>query len=442
MKVSVIGGAGRVGLGMCLVLAESGHFVYGVDLDEEKNALVSSGIMPFYEEGGEEYLGAALKKQRLKMTSDLSVISDSEVVIVVIGTPIDSNFNPVVGPLHDLVSNIAQYLRPGQLIILRSTVSPGTTDLVKRLLEEATGFSIGRDLYLVSAPERVAEGKTIVELTSLPQLIGAYDQLSYSKAETFFQTFLHAQCLSLSPLEAEIGKLITNMTRYVTFALSNEYHLIAETFGVNINKIIDACNEDYPRLDLPSPGPNVGGPCLYKDGWFLIERVAYNELISTAFRINEGMPMQIVQKIRQYADVRKVAILGMTFKANSDDTRNSLSYKLKKQLDSLCYELVLIDPHVKTCAPLTQLAGSDAVILMTPHDEFENLREIVRIVDNPNCLYVDIWGYWTEMKYCSRNGYFWGKEVSHEDFGFRQRRVADAEGNSSLDASWSGSHRS
>jgi len=412
MNVAVIGGAGHVGLGMCLVLVDVGHFVYGVDIDQSKNKVIMSGKMPFLEEQGEEYLSRALSKHQLVMTDDCSVVTDCDVIVIVIGTPVDENFNPEIHPLRSLISAMAPSLRAGQLLILRSTVSPGTTESIKRIIEENTELSIGRDLFLVFAPERVAEGKTIQELTILPQLIGAFEDASFQKGKAFFGSFLKAPCIELSPLEAEIGKLITNMTRYVNFALANEYHLIAETFGVNINKIIDASNFDYPRLNLPSPGPNVGGPCLYKDGWFLIERIPYNEMIATAFKINEGMPMQIVQKLRQFPEVRKVSVLGMTFKANSDDIRNSVSFKLKKQLDATGYEVITVDSYVPGCDPLASVADSDAVILMTPHDEFKGLEGIVKTVGNPNCLYVDIWGFWPQMRHQSANGYFLGSEVT------------------------------
>lgn len=411
MKVSVIGGGGHVGLGMCLVLANAGHTVDGIDIDEEKIRLINSGKMPFKEEQGEEYLQRALEKKALAMTSDLAIVSNSKVIVVIIGTPIDENFNPVTKPLKDITLSIIPYLKPGQIVILRSTLSPGTTDLIKNLISDNSDLKVGRDIDLVFAPERVTEGKAITELKSLPQLIGAYDDGGYSRAESFFNTYLEAKCIRLTPLEAEIGKLITNMTRYVSFALSNEYHLIAETFGVNINKIIDASNEGYPRLNLPKPGPNVGGPCLYKDGWFLIDRIPYIELIGTAFRINEGMPLQIIMKIKQHPQIRKITILGMTFKADSDDTRNSLSFKLEKQLESLQYNLVTIEPHLEGYDAMSALKGSEAVILMTPHTEFKDLHRIMLEVDNPECFYVDIWGFWDIMKYSSDNGYFFGKDV-------------------------------
>ena len=275
MRVSVIGGGGRVGLPLCLVLAEAGHKVYGIDLNEENNQLIMSGKMPFYEQQGEEYLERALSAQRLFMTTDMSVVESSEVVIIVIGTPPDEHLNPVLAPLQNLFAQLCPMLQTGQLIILRSTVSPGTTDQIRNLIEEKTRFKVGREIYLVFAPERVIEGQAIQEIRTLPQIIGAYDSNSYEKAEDFFLTFLESECIPLTPLEAEIGKLLTNMTRYVLFALANECYLIGESFGVNINKVIDACNRKYPRMNLPVPGPNVGGPCLYKDGWFLIEKIPY-----------------------------------------------------------------------------------------------------------------------------------------------------------------------
>jgi len=410
MKVAVIGGAGHVGLGLCLVLADSGHFVYGIDIDQKKNKQIMNNNLPFREEMGKEYLKKAIEKKRLKMTSDISVLSDSEVIIVSLGTPVDEYFNPVISDLIELTYDICKNIKEEQLIILRSTVSPGTTRKIKDIIERDFSLKIGTNIYLVYAPERVMQGKAIMEIKSLPQLIGAFDDCSYQKAEEFFQTFVKNKCIKLSPVEAELGKLITNMTRYVEFALANEYYLIADSYNANIHKIIDACNFDYPRLNIPSPGPNVGGPCLYKDGWFLLERIPFNELISTSFRINEGVVAQIIKKIKDY-DIKKVSILGMTFKANSDDIRNSCSFKLKKQLEFSGYQLILVEPNLKKYDLIENIKHSDCIILMTPHDEFKDLNKMLKYTDNEDCLYVDIWGFWEEMKYKSKNGLFWGREV-------------------------------
>ena len=409
--VSVIGGAGHVGLPLSLVLANSGFIVYGIDTNEEVNKLIMKGKMPFIEEEGEAYLKNVLKKGTLLMTSHPSKIRESDVIIITLGTPVDENLNPRISELVQAVKDYSCFFQNGQLIILRSTVYPGTTELVKRLIEKNTTFLIGKDIFLVYAPERVAQGKAIKELQTLPQLIGAFDDESYQRAKSFFLLFLRSKCFKLNPLEAELGKLFTNMYRYVLFALANEFYLIADAFKANIHKIIDACNYEYPRMNLPVPGPNVGGPCLYKDGFFLLERFPFNELIAIAFRINEGMPMQIVAKLEQMPHIRKVSILGMTFKAGSDDVRNSLSFKLKKQLERNDYELILVDPYLEGHKDISRIKGSDAVILMTPHPQFKDLKEILDLVSNDDCLFVDIWGFWEEMKYKSQNGFFFAKEA-------------------------------
>ena len=412
--VSVIGGAGHVGLPFCLVLANHGYQVYGIDINESAIKLIMDGTLPFIEEEGDKYLKSALEKRRLIMTSDTSKIKESDIVIIVLGTPVDENMNPRISALIQMVNDNSHFFKKGHLIILRSTVFPGATKLIKQLIEKNTGYLVGQDIFLVYAPERVLQGKAIKELQTLPQLIGAFDDKSFEVAEKFFSTFLYDRCFKLSPVEAELGKLLTNVSRYVGFALANEFYLIAESLGANIHKTIDACNYNYPRLNIPVPGPNVGGPCLYKDSWFLLERIPFNELISSAFRINEGMPMQIVSRLEQYPQVKKVTILGMTFKPNSDDTRNSLSFKLKKQLERNGYELVLVDPFLEGHRDMGRMRGSDAVVLMTPHNEFSDLQAILDVVDNDECLYIDIWGFWERMKYKSIDGYFSGREAGHE----------------------------
>jgi UDP-N-acetyl-D-mannosaminuronic acid dehydrogenase len=354
------------------------------------------------------------------MTTDTSRIKESDIVIITLGTPVDENLNPRISSLTQIIIANKAYFKKGQLIIFRSTVFPGATELIRMLFEECTGLVVGRDIFLVYAPERVLQGKAIEEIRKLPQLVGVFDDKSYQMAEEFFATFLEDRCFKLTPAEAEIGKLITNMARYVEFAFANECYLIADSFGANAHRIINACNYHYSRLNLPKPGPNVGGPCLYKDGWFLLERLPFNEIITAAFRINEGMPMQIVAKLEKYPHIKKVSVLGMTFKAGSDDLRNSLSFKLKKQLERNNYKLVLVEPHLENYDDISEMHGSDAVVLMTPHSQFADLQAILDLVANDECIYVDIWGFWERMKYRSQSGYFSGKEARHEYSGLRE----------------------
>lgn len=411
-KVAVIGAGGHVGLPLALVLADHGNDVTGVDINEGVVAEVNGGRMPFYEEGAEDLLERSLASETLQMTTDLSLVGEADVIVIILGTPVDENFNPILSGLIRLVDNLCPYLRKGQQIILRSTVSPGTTDRVKKTLEKKTGFVEGEDFGLVYAPERVLQGKAISEIKHLPHIVGAYSEESFERIGRFFETFSAANRHYMKPVEAEIGKLITNMSRYVGFALANEFHMIAGLHDANINKIIDACNDDYPRLNLPNPGPNVGGPCLFKDGWFLVEKIPFNDLIVTSFRINEGMPAQIAGKLEEQEDIESVAILGMAFKANSDDTRNSVSFKLKKQLEFRGYDVRCVDPHVPGYEDWSALEGTDAVVLMTPHAEFRDLAELARRVENPEALIVDIWGFWDGMRHASNNGYFYMKEAS------------------------------
>lgn len=411
-KVAVIGGAGHVGLPLALVLADHGNETVGIDIDEAAVERINGGSAPFSEEGVDAMLKRCLSAGRLRMTTDLSPVGEADVVVIIPGTPVDENFNPSLGGLMQLMKNdLCPYLREGQQIILRSTVSPGTTDRVKRTIEDKTGMIEGSDFHLVYAPERVLQGKAISEIKHLPQIIGAYNREGFDRASAFFKTFSEADVHDMKPVEAEIGKLITNMARYVNFALANEFHMIADLYGANINKVIDACNDDYPRLNLPSPGPNVGGPCLFKDGWFLVEKVPFNDLIVTSFRINEGMPAQIVSKIGEIDNIETVAILGMSFKANSDDTRNSVSFKLKKQLEFWGYDVRCVDPHVSGYEDWSVLKGADALVLMSPHNEFKDLAGLMEWVENPGALIVDIWGFWEEMRHRSANGYFLYKEV-------------------------------
>lgn len=410
-NVAVIGAAGHVGLGLTLSIANAGHKVFGIDINEEALATIRGGRIPFIEQDAEAMLARVLAAERLVMTSDLSVVSRCRIVIVILGTPIDENLNPVVAPLHDLFRSLRPHLRKGQMIVLRSTVSPGTTDCVRAALERDGAWRVGEDIYLIYAPERVVQGKSLAEIRSLPQIIGAYDKLSFRGAEEFFSSFVANRCLFVSPCEAELAKLMCNMARYAAFAIANEFYLIADQYQANIHRILDACSTDYPRFSLPSPGANVSGPCLFKDGFFLAQWFPFPELVLTAFKINESMPVHIFRKIQARRSIRKVGVLGLTFKAGSDDTRYSLSFKMKKLLEASGYDVASVDPHLPGHNEFSVLRGCDAVVLMTPHTAFASLNDLTDIVDNDRCWYVDIWGFWPAMRGISENGCFFGREI-------------------------------
>ena len=405
-KVAVVGAGGHVGLPLCLVLAEAKFEVTGIETNEELLMKLSKGIVPYIEEGAEELLKKGLEQGNLHFTDKYDLIADSDILIVVIGTPVDESLNPRIDPLIHMFEQHKNLLHKNQLIILRSTVSPGTTNLVKLIVEDMTGMTEGRDFYLVFAPERVMQTKAIREIKSLPQLIGAFSKSGFERAKDFFQKFIRNRCILLSPIEVEMGKLITNMARYVSFALVNEFYIIADTFGANIHKVIKACNLDYPRLDLPKPGPNVGGPCLYKDGHYLVEKIPFPEIIDISFKINESIPMYLLEKVRRIQNIKKAGILGMSFKPNCDDTRNSLSFKLRKQLRSVKCEVVEVDPYIPEFKSAERLKGVDALFLMTRHDEFRDLNKILKYVKNPDCIIVDMWNFWEENEDLSHDGIY------------------------------------
>lgn len=419
MKIGIIGGGGHVGLPMGIVLADAGFSVTLIDKDEERLRTVENGKMPFSEPGGESMLESVLEAGRLETTTDAAVTADCDVVFFVIGTPIDEHHNPQMEVLLDVVDEIVGYIDENTLLVFRSTIYPGTTNIVCDRLEDA-GFTVGENVYASFAPERIAQHRAFKEIVSLPQLIGAPDDESYERTAEVFETFLEAECLRMTPTEAELGKLFTNMYRYLTFAAANEFYLIADSFAthhdVNIHKILDQTGENYPRFDVPDPGANVGGPCLTKDGWFLVDNIPYNELVSTAYQINEGMPAQIIGRmVDKSPDPGKITVLGMTFKGNSDDTRNSVSFKMEKQLQMKGYgQPIEIEPNVDGFDDWNDVEGSDWVVLMTPHDEFADFQTVRDYVDNEDCLYCDIWGFWDEAKHDSDNGYFFGHEIADE----------------------------
>lgn len=401
MKVSIIGAGGHVGLPFSLVVANSGHSVTGIDRNEIVCEKLNKGVVPFIEIGAQEILDDFHTRQQtehnpnLVFTTSTDSIKDAEVITVMIGTPVDSEGNPRLEDIIQFFNDLlVKYDVKDKLIILRSTVSPGTTELIKSKIENWAHLKEGRDFFLVFCPERVTQGHGIEETASLPALIGAFSDTSFLKAKLFFETFVKADIIQLTPKEAELAKLMTNMYRYVNFALANEFMIIADQHKIDANKIIDAANKDYPRLDIPYPGPNVGGPCLYKDGKFLLEQIPFVDLIRTAFEINESMPSYIWNTLKEYGISfgDKVLILGAAFKAGSDDTRNSLSFKLKKILENNGVIVEMYDPLTGHIASSNSY-NYDAYVVMTPHKEFSENGTYLNIIRNSprNSIIVDLW---------------------------------------------------
>jgi UDP-N-acetyl-D-mannosaminuronic acid dehydrogenase len=386
LDLVVVGGAGHAGLPLSLSFAESGMSIGIYDISEDALGCVERGEMPFLERGADPLLKEMLAAERLTTSSSPAILRRTSQVIVVVGTPIDEFLNPSFTVFERLVDQLGGHLQDGSLLVLRSTVYPGTTAFVARALRER-----GRSVDVAFCPERIAEGHALQEIRSLPQIIGADDESAADRATQLFGR-LADQTIRTTTKEAELAKLFTNTWRYMKFAVANQFFMIAHQAGVDYEKVLHAVRHDYPRAaDLPGPG-FAAGPCLHKDAMQLAAFTSdHFPLGHAAMLVNEGLPAYVVEAMeRRYGSLRgkKVGLLGMAFKADSDDVRGSLSYKLRKLLSWTGAEVLCTDPYVRDgrLLPLERvLAESDILVLGVPHDAYRKL-------DVNGHDVVDIWG--------------------------------------------------
>lgn len=385
-SVGIVGGCGHVGLPLALVLADAGLNVSIFDIDADAVQAVGSGQMPFQEAGAEVVLCRSLASGRLRVSSDPSVISEVDTIIVVIGTPVDGHLNPDPNAVVSALSDCIEHMHSNQLVVLRSTVFPGVTRRVEAMLQRA-----GLDVDVVFCPERIVEGNAIQELRSLPQIVGARTHEAGRRASALFEV-LDVPTVPLLPEEAELAKLFTNAWRYIKFSAANQFWLMANEAELDFSRIHTAITFEYPRAaDMPGPG-FAAGPCLFKDTAQLAAFTNNNfALGNAAMMVNEGQPLYVVDRIAAKFDLSAatVGILGMAFKAGSDDTRSSLSYKLKRILRFRAKDVLTTDPYVTSddeLLPLEEvLERSDLFILATPHREYQCLQ-----VDKP---VFDVWNF-------------------------------------------------
>jgi UDP-N-acetyl-D-mannosaminuronic acid dehydrogenase len=385
LDIVIVGGCGHVGLPLALSLADSGYRVGINDIDRSKVELVQSGQVPFLENGAEELLQKVLPTGRLELSTDPSMLKRTQTVILVIGTPIDEFMNPSVRIFDRVLDELTPHLQRGSLIVLRSTVFPGTTETVERRLRAA-----GIEAEVVFCPERIAEGHAIEELRTLPQLVGANSDAAFAEASRLFER-LGVAVIRTTPLEAELAKLLTNTWRYMKFAIANQFFQIAHRSGADYNQVFNAIRHDYPRAqDLPAPG-FAAGPCLLKDTMQLSAFTPdHFPMGQAAMQVNEGLPSYIVDtlNLRQPLLGRTVGILGMAFKGESDDPRASLSYKLRKLAQFKGARVMCTDPYIKdpSFEPLESvLRESEVLIVGAPHRAYRTLELDGREV-------VDVWG--------------------------------------------------
>jgi UDP-N-acetyl-D-mannosaminuronic acid dehydrogenase len=385
--VAVIGGCGHVGLPLAIALASRGQRVGIYDTSEAAVQTVSAGRMPFSEPGAERELLEAVRAGRLQATADPAIVASAAHLIVVIGTPVDAHLSPDQAAIPNALSECASQFRPGQILILRSTVYPGVTARVEKVIA-----ALGLDIDVAFCPERIAEGQAMTELFALPQIISARTARGVRRASALFG-LLTSKLVVMSPEEAELAKLFTNVWRYVKFATANQLYIMANDQGLDFERIRRGLAEDYPRAaDMPAAG-FAAGPCLFKDTMQLAEFSNNNFALGhTAMAVNEGMPMYLVHRLERRFDLpsRTVGILGMAFKGGSDDIRSSLSYKLKRILAFKAAAVLCADPYV-TCDPELRpqqevLERSDLLVIAAPHPEYRGLRTAKPVADIWNVL--------------------------------------------------------
>ena len=384
--ITVVGGAGHVGIPLVLALAEAGMRVNINDLNQANLDTLQAGRLPFIEDGAERALAKALGAKRLVFTNLPDRVSTPGPVIITIGTPIDEFLNPVRRVVQACVDALLPRLADGQLVVLRSTVFPGTTDWLAAYLETQ-----GRKMKVAFCPERVVQGFGLKELRAMPQIVSGCTPEAERGAIDLFER-ITPEVVVVSPLEAEFAKLFSNAYRYIEFAATNEFYLVAKSAGVDYQRVLTAMKHNYPRLkSIPRPG-FTAGPCLVKDTMQL-SAFARNQfgLGHAALLINEGLVLHVIDDLKRRFDLAKttVGLLGMAFKAESDDTRASLSYKFKNVLTSQARAVLTTDPFVTTDPQLLPLAEvierSDLLILCAPHAAY-------RTADFKGKPVVDVWG--------------------------------------------------
>lgn len=383
-KICIIGGCGHVGIPLGLAFASKGFWVTLVDVNPVAVTAINAARLPFKEEGADALLKAHVGKN-LWATADTSVVADQDVVVFVTGTPVDEHLNPKIHDVLKVVSAYLPLLNERQLIVLRSTIFPGVTHIVENLLRERLGRA-----HLAFCPERIVQGKGIEEIFTLPQLVSGVDAASEDAAARLFESIV-PKIIRLSCEEAELAKLMTNAWRYLEFAIANQFYMMVEKQGLDFYRIFNAMQCDYPRARHFARAGLAAGPCLFKDTMQL-SAFHNNEFFlgHSAMLVNEGLPNFLVAQLETKMGTlkgRKIGVLGLAFKADNDDVRESLSFKIIKCLETKMAIVFTSDEFVPGTMPLSEfLDVCDGIVLGVPHSAYRALK--------PKIPYVDCWNVW------------------------------------------------
>jgi UDP-N-acetyl-D-mannosaminuronic acid dehydrogenase len=393
--VSIIG-LGRIGLPLALSFADRGLKVLGIDKDPERLDAVREGRMPFKEPGSDELLTRIAASDRLELSSRVVDAARAEHIVITLGTPSFSHIEIDIRDIRSALDDLLPVLEPGHTLILRSTVAPGTTDFVAGYLAKQRGFAIGTEVFVAHAPERIAAGRFMEEISTLPCIVGGVGEASGDKVASLFEIF-EAPIVKTTPVQAELAKIWTNIVRYTQFALPNLLMMDCEKHGANVFEVIDLINEDYPRGGIAQPGLTAG-TCLRKDFAFSEERSNSPGMLLAVSRVHESVPLFLIEGMKrrvQTLEGKKVAVLGLAFKADTDDERDSLAHKLVRMLERELADVAVHDPVVT--APTSTfdeaIIDADVIVVATNHSEYSRPQTLGAILDSAHrdCLVVDPW---------------------------------------------------
>lgn len=404
-KTVCVIGLGYVGLPLAVQCALKGYKVHGLESSKKKNELINSGKSPIKE----EFLETNLPNVSITATDDPSVISKSDIVLVCVPTPIDDNFFPDLEPVKTAISTIVANLNPGQLVVVESTINPGVCEEIVEPIFAKAGYVVGKDYELAHSPERINPGDPKWNVTNIPRVVGSFTSKGLQEALEFYEDIIDAKIMPMDTIrEAEAVKIVENSFRDINIAFVNELAKSFDRLGINITNVIKGASTK-PYAFMPHfPSCGVGGHCIPVDPYYLIERAKASgfdhEFLKIARKVNNSMPEYTVElaqdalnQIKLPLNGTTVGLLGVSYKANVADLRESPSLQIIKHLKKHGANVITFDPHVlnhSTEKSLEEiLEKSIAIIVATDHKEFKNIEpalfkkhNIQVIIDGKNCL--------------------------------------------------------
>jgi len=411
----VVVGQGFVGLTLSLAMANIGFNVIGVEKNIRVVEELNNGRVHFHETGMEDTLNHCLKLENYRCVNSIDDLS-FDVVIIAVNTPINTKtLSTDLTNLHSVCVELAPHIRKGHVIIQRSTAPVGTARKLMEIFEEMSELEAGIDFHFVVAPERTIEGEALKEVRSLPQVIGGINEASAEFAAHIFKPLVSLTVIVESMEAAELGKLICNASRLVSFSFANQVALLSDQYNIDAHRLIKAVNEGYPRNQISLPSPGVGGTCLKKDPYLLHESDHFgiaSSLVMEARKISDQMPLYVTNKIIDFKDKYyhsqpiKIFLLGFAFKGHPEtsDTRDSTAWDVVKRLiekdaslelygfDPVIPKEELSHPNVKFVDLNGGMQGANAIVFLNNHKFFGrmDIYKAIESVMRP-CLIFDTW---------------------------------------------------